>query len=91
MSHIPDSLILSSYLRGVALEELVDPDEAPGHPVHHPEHLGVVEPGLCLPLEQGAPEGPAQEAPHWLNVVGEEDPAEAAPQLQICRGAGALS
>ena len=38
------------YLRGVALEELVDPDEAPGHPVHHPEHLGVVEPGLCLPL-----------------------------------------
>ena len=38
----------SMYLGGVALEELVDPDEAPGHPVHHPEHLGVVEPGLCL-------------------------------------------
>ena len=75
----------------MALEKFVDPDEAPGHPVHHPEHLGVVEPGLRLPLEQGAPEGPAQEAPHWLNVVSEEDPAETAPQLQICRGAGALS
>ena len=75
----------------MALEELVNPDEALGHPVHHPEHLGVVEPGLGLPPEQGAPEGPAQVTPHWLNVVSEEDPAEAAPQLQICRGAGALS
>ena len=33
---------------------------------------------------------PGQEAPHRLDVVGEEDPAEAAPQLQLGRGAAAL-
>ena len=70
----------------MALEELVDPDEAPGHPLHHPEHLGVVEPGLRLPLEQRPPQRPAQEAPHRLNVVSKQNPAEAASQLQICRG-----
>ena len=33
---------------------------------------------------------PGQEAPHRLDVVGEEDPAEAAPQLKLGRGAAAL-
>ena len=33
---------------------------------------------------------PGQEAPHRLDVVGEEDPAEAASQLQLGRGAAAL-
>ena len=73
----------------MALQELVDPDEAPGDPLDDRHHLRVVDPGLRLPLEQPPAQCPGQTAAHRLDVVSEEDPAEAAPQLQVSAGARA--
>ena len=75
-------------LGAVGLQELVDHHEGLGDPLDDLIELRVVQPGLHLLGQQVPPQLSAQEAPDWLDVVGEENPPEVAFQLEVCRGPG---
>ena len=75
-------------LGAVRLQELVDHHEGLGDPLDDLVELRVVQPGLHLLGQEFPPEMSAQEAPDWLDVVGEENPPEVAFQLEVCRGPG---